>query len=554
MRHLYVACLFLFVLLTEGFSQTKISNPILAGFYPDPSICKVGENYYLINSTFTYFPGIPVSQSKDLKNWKQISSVIDRPSQMTFMGEQVSRGLFAPSISYHDGLFYVICTNIDHGGNFVVTAKDPSGPWSDPIWLREINGIDPSIFFDDDKAYIVYNSNPPENKPLYSGHRTIRVNAFDPKTFKVISKDSILVNGGVDLSKKPVWIEGPHLYKRNGWYYLMAAEGGTSVNHSEVILRSKSPWGPFIPYEKNPILTQRDLNPNRKNPITSTGHADLVEGPDGRTYAVFLGVRSYQGDDYNTGRETFFAPVKWENDWPIINPGHKEVLYHYTVPWKEVKQANAMPLNRNFSYSYNFKKGLSPDLLFLRTLDKSWFNFKDGSLIMNLKPEMIMQKGNPAFIARRQQHLNSDATTKLSFTAKNESEKAGLIIFQNEHHFYYLCKSINNGKPVVQLFRGTSSDNEMELMKQEEIKDSSNPLILKIEANQSKYSFSFGYDSKHLNLLADDVDGAYLSTHVAGGFVGALFGLYASSNGELSTNKVTYNSFTYSGNDTTFNP
>lgn len=554
MRQLYVACLLLFVFATAGFSQTKISNPILAGFYPDPSICKVGENYYLINSTFTYFPGIPVFQSRDLKNWKQISSVIDRPSQMTFMGEQVSRGLFAPSISYHDGLFYVICTNIDHGGNFVVTAKNPSGPWSDPIWLREINGIDPSIFFDGDKAYIVYNSNPPGNKPLYSGHRTIRVNAFDPKTFKVISGDSILVNGGVDLSKKPVWIEGPHLYKRNGWYYLMAAEGGTSVNHSEVILRSKSPWGPFVPYEHNPILTQRNLDPNRKNPITSTGHADLVEGPDGQTYAVFLGVRPYQGDDYNTGRETFFAPVKWENDWPIINPGHEEVLYQYTVPWKEVKQTNAMPLNGNFSYSYNFKKGLSPDLLFLRTMDHTWFNFMDGNLTMNLKPEMIMQKGNPAFIGRRQQHLNCNATTALSFAAKSESEKAGLIIFQNEHHFYYLCKSINNGKPVVQLYRGTSSDDTMELIKQEEIKASSSPMVLKIEANQSNYSFWFGEDSKHLNLLADHVDGTYLSTHVAGGFVGALFGLYATSSGQPSTNKVIFSSFSYSGNDLTFKP
>src|SRR5690349_3069235 len=276
------------VLNSVSLAQTiKLVNPIMAGFYPDPSVLKVESDYYLINSTFAYFPGIPVFHSKDLKNWKQIGNVISRPSQMNFMGHRMTRGLFAPAIDYHKGTYYVTCTLIDKGGNFVVTAKNPAGPWSDPIFIPQVRGIDPSLFFDtDDKAYILYNSDAPDNKPLYSGHRTIRMYEFDALNGKVIGEERILVNGGVDISKKPVWIEGPHILKRDGWYYLYAAEGGTSVNHSEVVLRSKDVWGPYVPYENNPILTQRDLPADRKQPITSAGHAQLVEGPDGKTYAI----------------------------------------------------------------------------------------------------------------------------------------------------------------------------------------------------------------------------------------------------------------------------
>src|SRR5688572_26740899 len=315
-----------------GYAQSMtLVNPVLAGFYPDPSVLKVGPDYYLINSTFSYFPGLPVFHSKDLKNWKQIGNVISRPSQMNFMGHRMTRGLFAPAIDYHNGTYYVTCTLIDRGGNFIVTAKDPAGPWSDPTWLPEVKGIDPSLFFDNGKAYILYNSAAPDNQPLYSGHRTIRMYEFDAANLKVVGEEKILVNGGVDISKKPVWIEAPHFIKRDKWYYLYAAEGGTSVNHSEVVLRSESPWGPFIPYENNPILTQRDLPADRKHPITSAGHAQFVEGPDGKTYAIFLAVRPYSNNFYNTGRETFIAPVEWKNGWPIVNPDNKEIQYSYKV-------------------------------------------------------------------------------------------------------------------------------------------------------------------------------------------------------------------------------
>ncbi|HEV7380469.1 MAG TPA: glycoside hydrolase family 43 protein, partial [Dyadobacter sp.] len=476
---------------------TTIVNPILTGFYPDPSVVQVGTDYYLVNSTFSYFPGIPVFHSKDLKNWKQVGNVIDRATQMDFMGEKLTRGLFAPAISYHNGTYYVTCTDIDHDGNFIVTAKNPVGPWSDPVRVPQVRGIDPSLYFDDDnKAYIIYNSDAPDRKPLYSGHRTIRIYEIDPVSLKVIGEEKQLVNGGVDLSKKPVWIEAPHIMKRNGWYYLYAAEGGTSVNHTEVVFRSKSVWGPYVPYENNPILTQMGLPDDRKDPITSAGHAQFVDGADGKTYAIFLAVRPYEGNFYNTGRETFIAPVEWKNDWPVINPDSKEIKYEYTANFKEVKQKDALPQAGNFGYTLTFEKNLDPSFLFMRTIDSSSFALsKKAGLTMKLKPETIMEYGNPSFIGKRQQHLYCTAETEINFSAKSEKEKAGLTILQDESHFYFISKSIQEGKPVIQLYKAASDKKTMELLHQMPLTDDSKPVKLRVEAKGDTYSFYFSTGS-----------------------------------------------------------
>ncbi|RZL50760.1 MAG: glycoside hydrolase family 43 protein [Pedobacter sp.] len=528
-------------------AQIKFTNPILAGFYPDPSVTKVGSDYYLVNSTFSYFPGIPIFHSKDLKNWKQIGNLIDRPTQMNFMGDGTSRGLFAPSINYFKGTFFMTCTLIDRKGNFVMTAKNPAGPWSDPTWLPQVKGIDPSLFFDTDKAYIVYNSDAPDNKPLYSGHRTIRTFEFDPINLKVVGDEIQLVNGGVDISKKPVWIEGPHIFKRENWYYLCAAEGGTSVNHSQVILRSKNATGPYIPYEKNPILTQRDLDPNRKNPITSAGHAELVEGPDGKTYAVFLAVRPYEGNHYNTGRETFIAPVKWEDGWPIINPDQKEIQYSYTANFKEIKQ-NAPPQSGNFGYRTTFEKTLDKSLLFLRTNDPTWYKLDNtNGLTMNLRAETCMGNGNPSFIAKRQQHLTCTASTEMSFDAKTDNEKAGLLIFQGENNFYYICKSVDKGKAIVQLYKASKTD--MDLLAQQPLTATAGKLYLRINANKDMYSFSYATKTNDWKLLKENVDGKFLSTQTAGGFIGSVFAMYATSSGKESTNKASFKWLNYKGDD-----
>ncbi|HOG76062.1 MAG TPA: glycoside hydrolase family 43 protein, partial [Candidatus Marinimicrobia bacterium] len=436
-------------------------NPILAGFYPDPSICRVGDDYYLVNSTFAYFPGIPVFHSRDLVNWKLIGHVMDRVEQMNLEGLGVSEGIFAPAIRFHDGLFYITCTLVGAGGNYVVTAQNPAGPWSNPVWLPQIDGIDPSLFFDQDgKAYIVYNSVAPNNRPLYEGHRTIRMYQFDYEKLKVISPEIILVNGGTDISKKPIWIEGPHIFRKDNFYYLICAEGGTSWEHSEVVFRSEQVTGPYVPYAKNPILTQRHLDPNRPHPITCTGHADLVMTPAGDWWAVFLGCRPYLPEYegfFNTGRETFMAPVKWIDGWPVIDPDHAEIQYSYPLPIILEKPIKAdIPYSGNFRIRDDFdSETLDLYWVFLRTPHTKWYSLSDrrGSLAIQLRPETCSGKSNPSFIGRRQQHLRGSASTAMDFVPVSEFEKAGLLVFQNEKHYYFLGKSIEKGEPVVQLYK-----------------------------------------------------------------------------------------------------
>jgi alpha-N-arabinofuranosidase len=529
-------------------------NPILTGFYPDPSIVKVGPDYYLVNSTFSYFPGIPVMHSRDLKNWKQVGSVISRPTQMNFLGDRMTRGLFAPAIEYHNGTYYVSCTLIDHKGNFVVTAKNPAGPWSDPVFLPQVRGIDPSLYFEGDKAYVIYNSDPPGNKPLYDGHRSIKIIELNPQTLQTVGEATIVVNGGVDLSKKPVWIEGPHLMKRGDWYYLYAAEGGTSVNHTEVVFRGKAALGPFVPYEKNPILSQRELPKDRKDPITSAGHAQFVEGPDGKTYAIFLAVRPYADNFYNTGRETFIVPVVWQNEWPVMDPGPNGVQYRYQANFPEVKQSGARPQSGNFGYTLTFENQLDPALLFLRTVDSTSFSLSKGKgLTLKLKPETCAGTGNPAFIGKRQQHMYCTAETELTFAPKATNERAGLVIFQDEKHFYYLCKSVEKRQPLLQLFKSTADAQQPELLAQALLKSATGSVRLRIQAQGDAYSFRFSENGKAWTTLKDKVDGKFLSTQVAGGFIGCLFGMYATSSGQPTTSTASFKWLRYQANDPVYN-
>lgn len=561
----------LFSLCFAGSNQTSSTqnkgfcNPILAGFYPDPSICRVGSDYYLVTSTFSYFPGIPIFQSKNLTDWKLIGHVMDRPEQLNLDGLGVSRGIFAPSIRYNNGVYYVTCTLVDRGGNFVVTAQSPAGPWSNPVWLPEIKGIDPSLFFDEDgKAYLLHNSIPPENKPLYDGHRTIRMHAFDTRSLQVIGEERILVNGGVDITRKPVWIEGPHMFKKDGYYFLIAAEGGTGDQHSEVVFRSKSVDGPYIPFDRNPILTQRNLDPKRVFPITSTGHADFVQTENGSWWAVFLGCRPYRPYDqgyYNTGRETFLAPVKWRDGWPIINPDFQQVQYHYPLPLPLLLKVSASPGNTPHSGNFVIKDDFESHRLdlhwsFLRTPRVRWYDLseREGWLAMRVRPETCGDTVNPSFLGRRQQHAIGSASVSLDFTAGGGNEKAGLLVFQNEKHFFFLCKSVVEKKPVVQLFssRSTSGQNgtiELIASRTLGVAEGKKPVGLKIEAHGDTYSFLYSTRKDTWSLLREGVDARFLSTRVAGGFVGCMYALYATSLGAPSTSTAYFDWFEYAGND-----
>lgn len=534
----------------EQFVERKITNPILSGYYPDPSICQVEDDYYLVNSTFCHFPGIPVFHSKDLVDWELIGHVLDRPEQFNTDGLEISRGVFAPAISYNNGTFYVVNTLVNCGGNFVTTAKDPAGPWSDPVFLPEINGIDPSLFFDNEgKAYIIYNSDAPDNKPLYQGHRTIRMFEFDLENLKVVGENKILVNGGVDISKKPIWIEGPHIFKKNDWYYLIAAEGGTAEWHSEVVFRSKNVDGPYIPWDKNPILTQRHLDSNRKNPVTCTGHADLFTAPDGSWWAVFLGCRPYEQNFYNTGRETFMAPVKWTDDgWPVINPDFEEVQYSYTINTKPQVAKPKFQYSGNFTDHDDFEDNeLNLNWIQLRTPSEKWYSLENGKLKIQLSKETASELVNPAFIGHRQQHIKSSIVTAMDFSAKSENEKAGLLIFQNSKHYYFLCKSIKDGKEEIQLYK--SAEEKVELLAAQELKNKDDTIILKIASQKKGYNFYYGTSKDDLNLLAEKVDPTFLSTKVAGGFVGTISGMYATSSGVDSENTASFDWFEYIGDD-----
>ncbi len=562
MKKIDLVLLFVFALITacnsvkqhsDFTSETTFTNPILAGFYPDPSICRVDDDYYLVTSTFSYFPGLPVQHSKDLVNWTTIGHVIDRTEQMDHNGARVSRGLFAPAIRYHKGTFYVICTQVDRMGNFIVTAKNPAGPWSLPVRVPEVNGIDPSLFFDDDgKVYLTYNSIPPDNKSLYSGHRTIRQYEFDPVAMKVVGEERILVNGGVDITKNPVWIEAPHIFKKNGYYYLICAEGGTGYNHSEVVFRSDKPTGPFVPWERNPILTQRHLDPSRPNPITSTGHADFVQTKNGDWWAVFLGCRPYGDDLYNTGRETFLSPVKWIDGWPVINPDFEEVQYSYPLPHPDIKGEKGFPLSGNFVIRDEFDKSkLAPNWVFLRNPPAApWYSLitRPGSIALKTRPETCAGTLNPSFIGHRQQHQVGSATTLLYYNANSEHEKAGLLAFQSEKNYYYLCKSIKAGQPVVQLFQ--SEGEGLKLLADSPVGDG--PLQLKIDMRKDTYAFFFAEKKGSWKLLKEGVDASFLSTKVAGGFVGSFMALYTTSIGQESDNVAFFDWFEYLGNDPVF--
>jgi alpha-N-arabinofuranosidase len=557
-----VLVLTLSVLLEHSYAQDKqFLNPILAGFYPDPSICRVGKDFYLVTSTFSYFPGIPVFESRDLVNWKFVGHVMDRPEQLNLDEQGVSRGLFAPSIRYNKGFFYVTCTQVDRGGTFIVVSQSPAGPWTNPVWLPEINGIDPSPFFDDDgKAYIIYNSIPPDNKSLYDGHRTIRMMAIDIQTLKVIGEERILVNGGVDITKKPVWIEAPHIFKNNGSYYLIAAEGGTAEQHSEVVFKSKNVAGPYIPFERNPILTQRNLDPKREYPITSTGHADFVQTENGAWWAVFLGCRPYKPFDqnyFNTGRETFLAPVDWRGEWPLINPGYEKVQYEYPAPVKLSKSPGDVPHGGNFVIKDEFNTpDLNPEWVFLRTPRERWFDLTErtGWLSMRVRQETCADAVNPSFLGHRQQHATGSASVSLEFSPKTENEKAGLLVFQNETHFYFLCRSILGGKHVIQLFSSAIDGGQartMQLIASQELQGNSGEQAvgLRIKAHGSSYSFLYSTQKDNWTLLKDGVDARFLSTRVAGGFVGCMYALYATSLGTPSTSKAYFDWFEYEGND-----
>lgn len=510
-------------------AQGEYQNPILAGFFPDPSIVRVDDDYYLVNSSFSYSPGVPMFHSKDLVHWESLGHILITPKQLPLKNQQVSRGIYAPTLRYHKGTFYLITTLVDVRGNFIVTANNPAGPWSDPIELPEVGGIDPDIFFDDDgRVYITHNE-APTGKPLYQGHRAIWQWEFDLATKKIIKNSGkVIVNGGTDIAKKPVWIEGPHIYKMNGWYYLICAEGGTSFDHSAVVFRARSLKDKFVPFEGNPILTQRDLDENRVDPITTIGHADLVQTKEGDWWAVFLGTRSYDKKYFNTGRETFLLPVTWKNEWPhILNQG-EAVPYRLPAPRIAKTIPDAEATTGNFVWQDNFSSAkLLPNWNTLGTMESNWYqlNPQHKSLSMQASANRLSGLAQPAFIGRRQQHMHFSAQTELQLpTAENIS--AGIAAFQSEASHYYF--GVQRTGKNYQVFVEQTNKSAPKIIASIRIPKAAlgKNIVLSITGNAGKINFSYQNKTGEPVTILKDADATLLSTEIAGGFVGTYLGMH----------------------------
>ncbi|TDQ37732.1 glycoside hydrolase family 43 protein [Aureibacillus halotolerans] len=512
-------------------------NPIIPGMYPDPSICRVGEDYYLVTSSFEYFPGVPIFHSKDLVNWRQIGHVLDRPEQLNLDQTPTSRGIYAPTIRYHEGVFYMITTFVvaDKGArkNFYVTATDPEGAWSDPHWLEDAPGIDPSLFFDDDgKVYYTGNRQPPTGQK-YNKHNEIWLQELDLQKKQLVGPKYSLWDGALKNAHAQ---ESPHLYKINGWYYLIIAEGGTGYTHAVTISRSKQITGPYEMTETNPILTHRHLG--RHHPIVNIGHADIVETQEGDWWMVCLGSRPYGGYHRNLGRETFLVPFIWENDWPIVNPGKGVVEEVMTFPALKEQRWPTSPASDSFE-----AEKLDDRWNFLRTPRGDFWslNERPGFLRLKAKKETIMEEENPAFVGRRQQHINFSAQCVMEFKPETAYETAGMVLLQNHKYQFRMEVFLANGQPSIRLIK--REDGVEEVQATQDIQ--SNNIYIKVEAIGQAYDFYFAERPSNWITLAKDMDGTTLSSDKAGGFIGAYIGMYCSSNGQESQNAADFDWFDY---------
>lgn len=512
----------------------KYRNPIIPGFYPDPSVCRVGEDYFLVTSSFEFFPGLPIFHSRDLVHWRQLGHVLDRKSQLPLDGIRPSGGLFAPTIRYHMGTFYVINTLVDgvaEMGNFIVTATDPSGPWSEPFWLEDAPGIDPSLLFDDDGRVWYCGTRVRENQK-FPGDSQIWLQELDLETMQLIAQKFVLWRGAL---RKAQWAEAPHIYKINGRYYLIVAEGGTEHNHAVTVARADTVEGPYEPNPRNPILTHRHLGLGY--PIVGTGHADIVETQNGEWWLVCLAMRPYGGYFYNLGRETFLAPLDWEAGWPVVAPGVGKLEFSGAGPDLKPHPWPSEPTIDHFD-----RETLGPTWNFIRTPRETFWSLEErpGYLRLRLRPETLMERVNPSFIGRRQQHISCTITVGMEFVPKKLDECAGVVLLQREtHQIRCTVKLIGTGKPVVQLVRREAGEDKV--LEMLEVNPGS--LYFKVEVKGQEYSFFVSDRLDSWQALGGPVDGRALSTPVAGGFTGVYIGMYASSNGQPSDNYADFDFF-----------
>ncbi|MFI2739206.1 glycoside hydrolase family 43 protein [Streptomyces sp. NPDC018711] len=477
-----------------------LPNPVIPGFHPDPSVCRVGDDYYLVCSSFEYFPGIPVFHSRDLVNWTQIGNALDRPSQLRLPRDKPSSGgIYAPTLRHHDGRFWLIVTNVSDSGNMLFTATDPAGPWSDPVRLPDVHGIDPDLAWDEDGTCWC----------TVAGVSQVRI---DPATGETLGEARRIWSGAPGATAP----EAPHLYRIGAYWYLMIAEGGTERGHAVSIARGTSPSGPFEPCPANPVLTHRGID----SPIQNTGHADLVQAPDGSWWMVLLAVRPRGGTPawYVLGRETFLAPVEWVDGWPVVG----RVTPELPTPAWPLYPAPAVSVRDDFDQAE-----LHPRWISVRERPERLCTTKERSGWLTLRAAgSSLDENDVVFVGRRQQHLGCRARTLID----PAGGRGGLAVRMDEEHHYEI--EATDGE--VRVFARIGSIRT-------EVASRPVPagaVVLGVDVvPRPTRGPRTGPDDVVLGVEEPDgtftvlatLDGRYLSTEVAGGFTGRVIGMYAAA-------------------------
>ena len=505
---------YLFALLTCYVltASAQLRNPVIPGYHPDPSVCRVGDDFYLVNSSFQYFPGVPVYHSKDLVNWELIGNVLDRESQLPLKGANSWLGIYAPTIRYHEGVYYMITTNVGNGGNFMVTARDPKGPWSEPLWLEQ-QGIDPSLWFEDGHCYMVSN---PDN--------TIMLCQIDPATGRQLTPSKALWRG--TGGRYP---EGPHLYKKDGWYYLLISEGGTELAHRLTIARSRNIDGPYEANPQNPLLTNCSMA-GQGMQIQGTGHGDLVQAVDGSWWVVFLAYRNFGGSYHHLGRETCLAPVEWKKgEWPVVNGGQ---------PIDTLMRVRPLGVQqpRGFHKRTLFNAPLGPEWVYQQNPLMQNYQLKGGRLRLTAHGALTDNQ-QPTFVGRRQEHESIVAETEIDTDQLDFGTEAGLSVYQiNDGHMdLALVKYQTGTAAVVMKYQVKSLHGEV-------MGDDTGQLgkvRLRITSDGNKYCFLYAVNGGEFHELARH-DCPLVSTEVVGGFTGVTIGMYADGSGSAAFNYFDY--------------
>lgn len=475
----------------------KYRNPILRGFNPDPSICRVGRDYYLVTSTFEFFPGIPVYHSTDLVNWTQIANVIDRPAQLPFQHTPVGRGIWAPTIRFHQGRFYVTAKMMEFG-NFIVSAEHPAGPWSDPVPV-DMAGIDPSLLFDGGRAYYCTNMRGADNR------EAISLAEVDADTGHLLSDVRQIWHGVAE--DRPQYLESPHIYHIGGWYYLMAAEGGTGYEHMITMARSRDIWGPYEDAPHNPLLTNRN---HPGDSVACSGHGDLVEDADGSWWCVHLATRPDDLWYSHLGRETFLLPVSWREEWPSIADGKSALCCEGPlVSPQQPRPVWTADLSRQ-------------ELCWLHLREPVEANYRFTPDALMLTPSTVAladPDGSPTLLAVRQPDVDCTAEAELSFVPAQDGDEAGLTVFISCSGHYRFGVTRRNGQRMLLVEK--SGDGFPPLS----IPAEGGRIKLRIKAEKSKYTLSFALEGGVFHQAG--VIPVLTRADAGKCFTGTLIGLYA---------------------------